>query len=287
MPESQIFAAAEPFAVRRLETKIGLCPRKGRGRRSYTRSERHGHYIRATVPRGPLHDLALDATLRVAAPLQRRRRAAGAPPQFVVRSDDLRVKERRRRLGNLILFVVDASGSMAARRRMEAVKGSILALLLDAYQKRDRVGLITFRGERAEVLLPPTNSVDLAERTLRALPTGGRTPLAHALTLAGQELRKSMRGDDDLVPLLVLVSDGRANVGLTGDARRDAQQAAAALAARQIASLVLDSEQGFVQLGLARELAVWLGGDYLKLEELHADTMRGVIRGVLDTPRLR
>ncbi|HBY96752.1 MAG TPA: magnesium chelatase, partial [Chloroflexi bacterium] len=223
---------------------------------------------------------ALDATLRVAAPLQHRRRTTEAAVGLIVRPDDLRVKERRRRLGNRILFVVDASGSMAARRRMEAVKGAILGLLLDAYQKRDRVGLITFRGERAEVLLPPTNSIDLAERALQALPTGGRTPLAHALMLAGEALCK--RGDDDLVPLLVLVSDGRANVGIGGDARRDAQAAAEALAARHIASLVLDSEQGFVHLGLARELAGWLGGDYLKLEELHADALRGVIRSALE-----
>lgn len=280
--ESQVFAPSAPFAVRRLETRTSLRPRQGRGRRSYTRSERHGHYVRAVAPHGPLRDLAIDATLHAAAPLQRIRRATEASTRFIVRPDDLRVKERRRRLGNLILFVVDASGSMAARRRMEAVKGAVLGLLLDAYQKRDRVGLIAFRGERAELLLPPTTSVDRAEQALRALPTGGRTPLAHALALAGEELRKATRGDDDLVPLLVLVSDGRANVGIGGDARRDAQQVAATLAARHIASLVLDSEQGFIHLGLARELAIWLGGDYLRLEELHADTVRGAIRSVIE-----
>ena len=194
-----------------------------------------------------------------------------------IRPWDLRVKERRRRIGNLILFVVDASGSMAAKRRMEAVKGAVLSLLLDAYQKRDRVGMIAFRGQRAELLLPPTNSVDLAERTLRKMPTGGRTPLAHALTLAHDTLRKAARGDQQLIPLLVLVSDGRVNVGLVGNPRQDTQQAAAALAKRGVASLVLDSEKGFVRLGLARKVATWLNGEYLKLEALQANAVREAV----------
>lgn len=245
--------------------------------------------MRAIAPNGVIRDLALDATLRAAAPHQKARRecrgvlsrspspADVSPLALQIRPWDLRVKERRRRIGNLILFVVDASGSMAAKRRMEAVKGAVLSLLLDAYQKRDRVGMIAFRGKQAELLLPPTNSIDLAERALRKMPTGGRTPLPHALTLAHDTLRKAARGDEQLIPLLVLLSDGRVNVGLAGNPRQDTQQAAAALAKRRVASLVLDSEQGYVRLGLARKVATWLNGQYLKLEALHADAVRGAV----------
>jgi len=279
-PPAQRFQPSEPFTTRRLQTHTSFRPRKGQGRRSKTRSERRGHYVRAISPpryeKHAIKDLALDATLRAAAPYQRARERV--PGQALeLRPWDVRLKERRRRIGNLILFVVDASGSMAAKRRMEAVKGAVLSLLLDAYQKRDRVGMIAFRGKQAELLLPPTNSIDLAERALRKMPTGGRTPLAHALTLTYQTLRKAARGDEQLIPLLVLVSDGRMNVGLAGNARQDTQQAAASLAKQGVASLVLDSEQGYVRLGLAKQVARWLNGEYLKLDALHANAVQGAV----------
>jgi magnesium chelatase subunit D len=186
----------------------------------------------------------------------------------------LRVKVRRARTGNLILFIVDASASMGARKRMAAVKGAILSLLLEAYQKRDRVGLITFRGQGAQLLVPPTNSVELAERQLRRLPTGGRTPLAAGLQLAGQTLAHYLQRDSALAPLLVLVTDGRANTGSPTHLR----QAAFHLAQQPVTSLVLDSEEGLVRLGLARDLAHWLGAEYLPLDHLAAETISRQVR---------
>ena len=196
---------------------------------------------------------------------------------------DLRVKLRRARTGNLILFVVDASGSMGARKRMVAVKGAVLSLLLDAYQKRDQVGLIAFRGQGAELLVPPTNSVELAERCLRQMPTGGRTPLAAGLQLADQVLTHHLHRDAALAPLLVLVTDGRPNAG--PQAIQEARQVAWLLSQKRITALILDSEQGFVRLGITRELAQLLQAVYLPLAELDATRISRPVRTLLATRR--
>ncbi|WP_060904212.1 magnesium chelatase subunit D family protein, partial [Streptomyces europaeiscabiei] len=177
---AQAPAAGEQSAVRAAEpfrTKVLSVPGLGEGasgRRSRARTE-HGRTTGARRPRGTLTKLHLAATVQAAAPHQRTRGRSG--PGLVVRRDDLRQATREGREGNLVLFVVDASGSMAARQRMSAVKGAVLSLLLDAYQRRDKVGLVTFRGAAAEVALPPTSSVDAAAARLESLPTGGRTPL--------------------------------------------------------------------------------------------------------------
>jgi magnesium chelatase subunit D len=163
---------------------------------------------------------------------------------------------------------------MGARKRMVAVKGAVLSLLLDAYQKRDRVGLIMFRGEGAQVLVPPTNSVELAERRLRHMPTGGRTPLAAGLQLAHQTLTSYLQRDSALTPLLVIITDGRAN---TGD-QAHLCQTALKLAKERLATLLLDSEPGLVRLGLGPELADWLGAHYLPLDELRAEAIAGQVR---------
>jgi magnesium chelatase subunit D len=236
---------------------------------------RGGHYLRPTRPQGPARDIALTATLRAAA--LRHSQAAHPPSAWRINPADLRVKIRRSRTGNLILFVVDASGSMGARQRMVAVKGAILSLLVEAYQKRDRVGFIAFRGQGAALLVPPTNSVELAERSLRSLPTGGRTPLAAGLHLAEQTLTHYLYRDAALTPLLVLITDGRANVGSPAQVRHSAQ----ALAHKRIAGLVLDSEQGFVRLGAARTLANWLSATYLSLDTWQAGQITGSIRRLL------
>ena len=276
---AQTFAPGEPFQVANLlpTPQNRRTPQLGRGRRSYTiATDRGGHYIRATIPPGPIRDVALMATLRAAALRQSQspHRPTSPSPHLPISRADLRVKVRRSRTGNLILFVVDASGSMGARKRMVAVKGAILSLLLDAYQKRDKVGLIAFRGPGAEVLVPPTNSVELAERSLRQLPTGGRTPLAAGLQLATQTLGHYLQRDAALTPLLVLITDGRANAGPPAHLR----QVALNLAGQRIAGLVLDSEQGYVRLGAARELAGWLGAEYLPLDRLGAEAIVGQVR---------
>ncbi|GAA5040699.1 putative cobaltochelatase [Streptomyces siamensis] len=282
--------AAEPF-----RTKMLSVPGLGEGaagRRSRARTE-HGRTTGSRRPRGALTKLHLAATVRAAAPHQRARGRSGRG--LVVRRDDLRQATREGREGNLVLFVVDASGSMAARQRMSAVKGAVLSLLLDAYQRRDKVGLVTFRGSAAEVALPPTSSVDAAAARLESLPTGGRTPLAAGLLRAHEVLRVERLRDAARRPLVVLVTDGRATDG--GAARSAsgrgagratggtepvalAGRAARLFAADKIASVVVDCETGPVRLGLAGQLAGELAGTAVTLDELRADSIAGLVREV-------
>jgi magnesium chelatase subunit D len=242
------------------------------GRRSRAETE-HGQVIRAVRPSGQLHSVHLAATLAAAAPHQRAR-GRGAGPGLVLRRDDLREARREGREGNLILFLVDASGSMAAKQRMGAVKGAVLSLLLDAYQRRDKVGLISFRGTDAQLLLPPTSSVDAGAARLTLLPTGGRTPLAAGLIKAHDTLALERLRDPRRRPLVVVVTDGRHTSG------GDPQPAAALLARTQVASVVIDCEAGHVRLGLAARLADALGGSCLRLGELAAGELADSVRAL-------
>jgi magnesium chelatase subunit D len=265
--------ASEPF-----RTKVLSVPGIGEGaagRRSRARTE-HGRTTGARRPRGALTKLHLAATVQAAAPHQRARGRSG--PGLVVRRDDLRQATREGREGNLVLFVVDASGSMAARQRMSAVKGAVLSLLLDAYQRRDKVGLVTFRGTDADVALPPTSSVDAAAARLETLPTGGRTPLAAGLLRAHDVLRVERLRDPARRPLVVLVTDGRATGGPEPVAL--AGRAARLFAADGVASVVVDCESGPVRLGLAGQLAGELGGTAVTLDELRADSIAGLVKDV-------
>ncbi|GAB3976312.1 magnesium chelatase subunit D family protein [Plantactinospora veratri] len=216
----------------------------------------------------------LVATLWAAAPHQRVRGRRG--PGLELRPQDLRVPVRQGREGNLILFCVDASGSMAARQRMREVKTAVLSLLLDAYQRRDKVGLVTFRGSAAELALPPTSSVDVAATRLAGLPTGGRTPLAEGLLRAGAVLRVERIRDPRRRPLLVVLTDGRATAGPDAVAR--SRYAARLLAASGVRSVVVDCEAGRIRLGLAVELAEVLGAEHLPLERVAAATLTGAVR---------
>ncbi|MEV5198140.1 putative cobaltochelatase [Streptomyces sp. NPDC053720] len=276
--ERQPVGATEPF-----RTKMLSVPGLGEGaagRRSRARTE-HGRTTGARRPQGALTKLHLAATVHAAAPHQRSRGRSGRG--LVVRRDDLRQATREGREGNLVLFVVDASGSMAARQRMAAVKGAVLSLLLDAYQRRDKVGLITFRGRDAEVALPPTSSVDAAAARLELLPTGGRTPLAAGLLKAHDVLRVERLRDPSRRPLLVVVTDGRATGG--PDPVALASRAARLHEAQGIASVVVDCESGPVRLGLAGSLARDLGGGAVTLEELRADSIAGLVKDVQETNR--
>ncbi|MFE8937859.1 putative cobaltochelatase [Streptomyces sp. NPDC007872] len=268
--------AAEPFRTRVLSVP-GL-GEGAAGRRSRARTE-HGRTTGSTRPRGALTKLHLAATVQAAAPHQKARGRTG--PGLVVRRDDLRQATREGREGNLVLFAVDASGSMAARQRMSAVKGAVLSLLLDAYQRRDKVGLVTFRGRDAEVALPPTSSVDAAAARLEQLPTGGRTPLSAGLLKAHDVLRVERLRDPSRRPLLVVVTDGRATGGrAAGDPVALAARAARLHAAEGTASVVVDCETGPVRLGLAGQLARELGGTAVTLDELRADSIAGLVRDV-------
>jgi magnesium chelatase subunit D len=234
------------------------------GRRSKARSP----YGRVSGARPGARGLHLTATLRAAAPHQRARGRTGSG--LIVLPEDLREAVRDGREGNLVLFVVDASGSMAARKRMRAVKGAVLSLLLDAYQRRDKVGLITFRGRDADLALPPTSSVEAGARRLDALPTGGRTPLSAGLVRAAEVLRIERLRDPARRPLLVVVTDGRATHG------PDPSAAAGLLAG--VASVVVDCESGPVRLGLAAALGARLGAEVVRLDRLAADALAGVVR---------
>ena len=257
-------AAAEQFRPVRLEI-----PKKGQGgplgRRSRSLGNPLGHPVGDREPLGTPKDVAIPATIRAAAPRQKGRDRVG--PGVVLRREDLREKVREGREGNLILFVVDASGSMAARRRMGAVKGAVLSLLADAYQRRDKVGVVSFRGEGAQVLLPPTASVELAAPSLEKLPTGGRTPLAVGLEKAAEVLARERLRDAGRRPLLVLLTDGRATAG------PDPRRAASKLRSLEISSVVVDTEEGYVRLGMASEVADHLAARCLRLEDLRVDSL--------------
>ncbi|MER5848924.1 putative cobaltochelatase [Streptomyces sp. NPDC002012] len=276
--EQQPVRAGEPF-----RTKMLSVPGLGEGaagRRSRARTE-HGRTTGARRPQGALTKLHLAATVQAAAPHQRARGRSGRG--LVVRRDDLRQATREGREGNLVLFVVDASGSMAARQRMSAVKGAVLSLLLDAYQRRDKVGLITFRGKDAEVVLPPTSSVDAAAARLEMLPTGGRTPVAAGLLKAHDVLRVERLRDPSRRPLLVVVTDGRATGGPEPVAL--ASRAARLHEVEGTASVVVDCESGPVRLGLAGSLARDLGGTAVTLDDLRADSIAGLVKDVQGTSR--
>ncbi|WP_349260804.1 VWA domain-containing protein [Actinocrinis sp.] len=295
-PEQTAVAPVDPY-----RTKLYAVPGVGEGvpgRRSAGRSMGRGRTVGAEAPRQLVSSLHLPATVRAAAAHQTERgRSSG---RLLLRGEDLRTPIRRDREGNLVLFVVDASGSMAARARMAAVKGAVLSLLLDAYQRRDKVGMVTFRGSGAEVALPPTTSVEAAAARLRALPTGGRTPLAAGLLAAAEVVRRERLRDARRRPLLVVVTDGRAtSVGAgagtptasaSGGGSRGAQaevrRIASHLAASGIASIVVDCETGPIRLGLAAQLAAQLGGEHVPMADLAAtgqpDALAATVRSNLD-----
>lgn len=281
------FETGDPFPVKQILSRLrgpSSWPHSGRRIQVEDQGEK-GRYVRPALPQGKIRSLALDATLRAAAPYQPRRRKNGETA-LEIRSWDLREKLREKRIGSLILFLVDASGSMGAWRRMVAVKGAVLSLLKDAYRKRDRIGLVTFRGEDAELLLPPTENFKTAEARLHELPTGGRTPLAHGLKLT-LRLLVSWRYQER-PPFLVLISDGKANVPLgQGDPLAEALALARQIRRRGVPSLVIDAEAGFLRLGWARQLAGALGGLYLFLEALEGGEMARIVRRTVGMRRKR
>lgn len=262
--------AGEAFRARRFEVKGTGEGAAGRRSRAITDNGRTIGVQPAGTKDGHPHLLA---TVRAAAPHQRSRGRDGAG--LVVRPQDLRFARREGREGNLVLFCVDASGSMGARQRMREVKTAVLSLLLDAYQRRDKVGLVTFRASGAELSLPPTISVDAAASRLDGLATGGRTPLAEGLLEAARVLRIEAVRDPLRRPLLVVVTDGRATSG--SDAVQRAKQAAGLLAGN-VTAVVMDCESGKMRLGLAAELAEHLGAEHVPVAEVAADTLAGAVR---------
>ncbi|GAA3704527.1 putative cobaltochelatase [Terrabacter ginsenosidimutans] len=268
---SGVSAADEPYRARLLRAKgVG---QGDPGRRSAALTST-GRRVGSTSARtGPVH---LPATIRAAAA-----RGGNRAGRLRVMPGDLRRSVLQGRESNLVLLCVDASGSMAARKRMEAVKSAVLSLLLDAYQRRDKVGLVTFRGNGAELTLPPTGSVEIAARRLRDLPHGGRTPLAEGLETAYDTLRVERLRDPNRRALLVVVTDGRATSGT--DALRRAGRVAARLRHEGVESVVLDCESGRFRMGLAARLAEHLGAEHLPVGELAAAAIVGAARTALPT----
>lgn len=272
------------FETRVLDTPLDKLTRKHSGKRSRTRTERkRGRYVQARPAHGKLNDLAFDATLRAAAPMQIHRSVQRRNVAFAILQDDLHRKLRVRKAANLILFVVDASWSMAVAERMNATKGAIMSLLSDAYKRRDRVGLIVFQKKDATLVLSPTSSVQLAKRALVDIPVGGKTPLSSGLTLALKVIVKEKRLHPDVAPLMIVLTDGAGNVSMTQmSPKQEAERAAWRFQAEEIRSVVVNMEHVAFDQGLAADLAHQLGAPCLTLQELKAETLYATVRQELE-----
>jgi magnesium chelatase subunit D len=287
--------AGDLFAVRKITLPRNRRLRAGGGKRTSSVSkDRRGRYVRAEQ-REHVTDVALDATLRAAAPHQPGRRAnSPSATGLVVEKSDLRQKVRRRKTGTLIVFVVDASASMDAEQRMHATKGAVLSLLRDAYLRRDKVALVVFSGRSAKVVLSPTSSTDLARSRLQRLGVGGTTPLSHGLVAGIRVIRSERLRDSDVQPLLVLISDGRGNISMFGEEPIvEAQRIAAQIAAEGIRTLIIDSSRDYAGgssilrgygANTCQDLADRSGGEYLGLFDLDQNA---IVAGVERSLRLR
>jgi magnesium chelatase subunit D len=277
----------ETFTPRRLSNKLDKLSRKQSGRRSRTRTDRkRGRYIMARPAMGRSDDIAFDATIRAAAPHQKDREEERDENglAFSIKKDDLQRKVRVRMTANLVIFVVDASWSMAVAERMSATKGAILSLLTDAYQRRDRVGLVVFQKDRANLILPPTNSVQLAQRALKDIPVGGKTPLSAGLYLAYEVVRREKLSHPDVLPLLIVLTDGAGNVSMTGDMppQEEAHRLADKIAEDEVRSVVINMEHQAFDQGLAQSLAEHLKAPCYNLSELKAENLYRAVRAEME-----
>ncbi|SCG82166.1 magnesium chelatase subunit D [Proteiniborus sp. DW1] len=256
--------------------------RKGSGKRSLTKTDsKQGRYIRYMYKNDEIKDISLEGTLRAAAPYQKFRQKNEVA--IAIEKGDLREKIREKRTGTTIFFLVDASGSISAKKRMKAVKGAITSLLTDAYEKRDKVSLIAFRKESAEILLQPTRSVELARKHLKELPSGGKTPLSAGMNTAYNQINSQMIKDKDMIPFLVIISDGRANVSLTGEEPLwEALKIAEKIREKEIKVLVIDTESGFLKFGVLRELSNVLGAEYLNIEDLSDNMIYDSVKNLVN-----
>jgi magnesium chelatase subunit D len=274
--------SAQEFNARKLDTPLDKLTRKMAGRRSQTKTDRkRGRYIQARPAGDRMDDIAFDATFRAAAPFQKRRREEqpASPLAYQLERSDLQRKVRVKRAANLILFVVDASWSMAVVERMSATKGAIMSLLTDAYQRRDRVGLIVFQKDRASLILPPTNSVVLAKKALADIPVGGKTPLSAGLQLAQNVLFSEKRLHPDVMPLMILLTDGAGNVSVGNlPPMQESYLIADTIKAEGYRNLTINMEHAAFDQGLAKQLAERLGGPCFTISDLRAETLYETVK---------
>jgi len=271
------------FKVKRLDAPLDRRTRRSGGKRSatYTRRKR-GRYIKARPAKGKPTDIAFDATIRQAAPYQIHRERKDLA--FALERQDIQQKVRVRRASNLILFVVDASWSMAAAERMEATKGAVMSLLVDAYQRRDKVGLIVFQKDKARVVLPPTSSIELAQKALKDIPVGGKTPLSSGLYIAHRIMMEARWREPEIRPLMVLLTDGAGNVSMTGlPPQEEAMRMAAVIHQSGVHSVVINMEHPVFDRGLAQKLADMLGAPCYSLPTLQAESLVHTVKEAIHT----
>ena len=269
------------FKPRRVETPLDRLTRNSAGKRSFTRTERkRGRYVQSRPANGQSDDIAFDATFRYAAPHQIHRQRGNLA--LAIADEDLQRKVRVRRAANLILFVVDASWSMAAAERMVATKGAIMSLLNDAYQRRDQVGLVVFQKDEARLVLRPTSSVELAKKALQDIPVGGKTPLSSGLLLAYRVCQRELRRNPEVLPLMIVLTDGAGNVSMTDlPAQDEALKMADRIQRSHIRSVVINMEHASFDRGLAQHLADALGAPCYTLQALKAEELYQTVRGEL------
>jgi len=285
----KIIKPGETFEPRQLDTPLDEMVRKQGGRRSQTKSKtKRGRYIQSRPSPSDNSDVAFDATLRAAAPYQREREDLKDERQvaFAVRGDDFQKKVRVRKTANLILFLVDGSWSMAVSERMKATKSAILSLLTDAYQRRDRVGLVVFQKDRATLVLAPTNSVLLAQRALANIPVGGKTPLSAGLQMAYEILQREKILHPYVQPLLIVLTDGAGNVSLTPGrpVAEEMAELAKMFANEKIHSVVVNMEQKVFDSGLAQTLAENMNAVCYTIEDLRGETLYETVQKEILAP---
>ncbi len=253
-----------------------------KGRRAMVESnDATGRYARSRPSDEKVHDIAFDATIRAAAPYQKGREHDGL--SISIHPQDVREKVRERRSGCTIMFLVDASGSLGVRKRMAAVKGAVLSMLRDSYVKRDRIGMMAFRRDSAELILPPTKSVEYSYKKLEELPTGGKTPLGEALVTVNEFMTSYSRSHPGESCYIVLITDGRANVPLKqgADANEEVRKLASEMAIPQVKWIVIDASAGYIRFDNAEKLAMELEGTYFRLEDLNADRLAESVRAAI------
>lgn len=279
--------ATGEFQTRKLNTQLDQMSRRQSGRRSVTRTDRkRGRYIRAVPAGNKTNDIAFDATLRAAAPYQKARakQKEDSGMAYALRKSDLQRKIRVKKAGNLILFAVDASWSMAVSERMQATKGAIMSLLTDAYQRRDRVGLVVFQKDRASLVLKPTNSVTLAKEALEDIPVGGKTPLSAGLLMSYETIKRELSTDHDLMPMMILLTDGAGNVSLSENLspQEEAHYIANLIQEAEIRTVTINMEHVAFDQGLAQRLADQLGGPCYTLAQIRAESLLETVRNEIE-----